>query len=378
MFSSEFTYGEFDFFFFAELLDKAHSYCDLDSDGHPKDWHGKTFVDIGSGMGRLVLAAAALHPHWNSCRGIELLKGIHNAAEENLKKCRLSEVPAPQSEEPVGAKPNELCIPCSPMSVDSSSTAGRPTFPSISDDDWLKSIQSEIVKEDSFNDGSNEAALPPSFDYDMDKDLDQRGITPKANEASFQPVYALYCPPTEKSRSHEAEALPLAPVELVCGSFEDPYVYLGDVDLVFVFSSAFPKDVMESLSRCIGTKCKPGTIVITIDYALVLDGYVEPSVSEEYGIELPAGPYKLEIVEQVDGWCWLTGGLSTAYIHRVQTSLWEQQEQIKNASIEDKAIGVVRALESGQLKPDHESFLRGVYNNMVFHDMPESWRPKLK
>uniref|UniRef100_A0A7S4J863 Uncharacterized protein n=1 Tax=Odontella aurita TaxID=265563 RepID=A0A7S4J863_9STRA len=37
---------------------------------------------------------------------------------------------------------------------------------------------------------------------------------------------------------------------------------------------------------------------------------------------LPSGPYKLELLEEVQGWCWLTGGESTAYVHRVVESLW--------------------------------------------------------
>ena len=73
-------HGEFDFYFFAQLIDKALGYYDGTSFGSNVDnnnttgiaaspdtthtnntWEGKVFADIGSGTGRLVLAAAALH-----------------------------------------------------------------------------------------------------------------------------------------------------------------------------------------------------------------------------------------------------------------------------------------------------------------------------
>jgi hypothetical protein len=38
----------------------------------------------------------------------------------------------------------------------------------------------------------------------------------------------------------------------------------------------------------------------------------------EEGIE--AKPFKFELMESIDGYCWLTGGLSTAHIHRCHLS----------------------------------------------------------
>lgn len=65
---TELTYGEFDLGFFWELLHAAA----------PRP--SERFVDVGSGCGRLVLAAALAHD-WRLAMGIELLQGLHNLAE---------------------------------------------------------------------------------------------------------------------------------------------------------------------------------------------------------------------------------------------------------------------------------------------------------
>ena len=96
------TYGEFDFSFFADLLEVAWGYyCNNDGPadtnnssnggnggvGEGGAWSNKVFCDIGSGTGRLVIGAVALHPCWKVCHGLELLEGIHNVAVENLDRC---------------------------------------------------------------------------------------------------------------------------------------------------------------------------------------------------------------------------------------------------------------------------------------------------
>ena len=63
----ELTYGEFDLGFFFELLHRAN----------PRK--GERFVDIGSGCGRLVFAAALAHD-FELAVGIELLSSLHNMA----------------------------------------------------------------------------------------------------------------------------------------------------------------------------------------------------------------------------------------------------------------------------------------------------------
>lgn len=66
---AELTYGEFDLDFFWALLRAAA----------PRP--SERFVDVGSGCGRLVMAAALAHD-WQVAAGIELLGGLHSVAEQ--------------------------------------------------------------------------------------------------------------------------------------------------------------------------------------------------------------------------------------------------------------------------------------------------------
>jgi SAM-dependent methyltransferase len=278
----QFTYGEFDFYFFAQLLDRAHEIYfgnNNDDDKIQPDWQDQVFVDIGSGTGRLALAAAGLHPGWQKCRGVELLPGLHKAAEENLESCRRSD----------------------------------------------------------------------QEDYTLTATDGETGVE---------------------------ESLPLAPIEFTCGSFDDPYVYFGDADCVFVFSSCMSESLMGSLSKSIGRQCKPGAIVITTEFMLPLEGTIDPFEADP---RVPSGSYELQLVEKVEGWCWLTGGASTAYIHRVVKSLWKDGSMKLEApaiSTEDMAFRAIAAAESEKLN-NLNTFKRGVYNNMAFHEIPEAWRPNL-
>ena len=256
------VYGEYDFYFFAELLDRAHTMLGtLD---------GKVFVDIGSGTGRLVLAAAALHPQLRASRGVELLEGIHDQAVEFMEGCRT-------------------------------------------------------------HDGM----------FVLEGD----------------------------------EPLPMAPLDFVCGSFEDPNVFFGDADVIFVFSSCLGPSQRDSLAQSIGRQVKPGSLVITTDYMLPLTGDALPMDTHPWA---PSGPFEFEFAEKVEGYCWLTGGPSTALIHRVKSSQWspDQQSLRRELSAEEKAYLVAKAIENGTLT-DTKRFLRSVYNQMTFNDIPERFRPKL-
>ena len=79
---------------------------------------------------------------------------------------------------------------------------------------------------------------------------------------------------------------------------------------------------MESLAKCIGRQCKPGTIAITTEFLMPLYGVVEAVKDHPH---IPFGEYEMELVEKLDGYCGVTGGVSTAYIHRVVRSLFDEE-----------------------------------------------------
>eukprot|EP00927_Polykrikos_kofoidii_P065279 TRINITY_DN61061_c0_g1_i1.p1 TRINITY_DN61061_c0_g1~~TRINITY_DN61061_c0_g1_i1.p1 ORF type:complete len:425 (-),score=70.37 TRINITY_DN61061_c0_g1_i1:61-1335(-) len=54
---------------------------------------GDVVVDLGSGTGRIVLSAALAKPCLGSCRGVELLPGLHVAALRALERVTASDVP---------------------------------------------------------------------------------------------------------------------------------------------------------------------------------------------------------------------------------------------------------------------------------------------
>jgi len=82
------VYGEFDATFFARLLAAAQ----------PRQ--GDIFVDVGSGVGRLILTAALLWPSaWANCHGIELLPELHGAAID--ARVRFDALPSPLSTLPI-------------------------------------------------------------------------------------------------------------------------------------------------------------------------------------------------------------------------------------------------------------------------------------
>ena len=142
---------------------------------------------------------------------------------------------------------------------------------------------------------------------------------------------------------------------------------------------------MGSLSLAIGRQCKPGSIIITTEFPLPLEGYIGPyrcSVDDETASsfarqdhDLPTGTYKLELLESVDGWVWLTGGESTAYIHRVVESLWEEvgKRERPVPTAHQVAREVVEAIRCDDLVSTGD-FLREVRNNILFNGLPDEWR----
>ena len=308
----EYTYGEFDVDFFGMLLDKSWEHylegtCDGRDDekrhsGLTTPWRNKTFCDIGSGAGRLVFSAAALHPEFEICRGIEILDGLHTMSTSIADRC---------------------CV----------------------DDDEERRRLGII-------DGDSHRVLR---------------IPPSESDA-------ISCTTSSDRRTNH---LPLAPIDFTCGSFADPYEYLGDIDCSFVFSSCMKPELVKELSFAIGRQCKPGTIIITTEFPLFLRGDIDPLDNDE---SMPHGHYEIQLLEKVSGWCWLLGGESTAYIHRVVTSLWEEYAGPKKPprySLEEEAFGLVQLMEKGALT-DTNAFLRTVRNDMIFHDLPKEFLPHIE
>lgn len=113
------------------------------------------------------MAAAALHPGWKLCRGIEILEGIHNVAMENVNKC-------PPSSSSSALEHDKM----------EESRAHTPRLP----------LRGDL----SNNDGV--ASPIPS---------------PKGKE-------------NEQATIENTIRLPMAPLEMIRGSFDDPYQYFAD------------------------------------------------------------------------------------------------------------------------------------------------------
>jgi hypothetical protein len=284
----EFVYGEFDLQFFVDTLQRAGRHLPKGNNGDSASiWKDKVFCDLGSGTGRLVLAAAAFHS-WKVCRGVELLEGIHYEAVEILRKC---------------------------CPIES----------------YTKDMPKEFL---------TSTATLSSFGED--------GSTPLL--------------------------LPLSPIELRCGSFDDPYEFFGDADLLFVFSTCMESRVLTNLARAIGRQCQPGCLVLTTEYKLPLGGMLEP-LDDDPGI--PYGEYALELVESVTGSNQATGGESTVHIHRVTKALGTGSPRSKpKLSVSDVCYRAIKTAEDPAMN-DTKDFLRRVSNQMAFVGLPESWRPKL-
>lgn len=258
---STLVYGEFDFLTFSDLLDRSVAYYNESIENQDgkliQGWDDKTFLDIGSGTGRLVIGAAALHP-FKLCKGLEILPGIHESALANLEICKRS----------------------------SSSSDGASTDENSQD--------------------INTSQLPYQWNP-----MTGGAATVEAEQNQSTSEYSL-C-------TDDGKVLPLSPIEFTCGSFDDPYEYIGDADIVFVFSTCFSEEMMSKLSDCIGRQCRQGTIVITTEYKLNSAGTIPPLP----GTTMTFGDYDIDLVDSIDCYNWLVGGKSTAHVHRVKKSLWD-------------------------------------------------------
>lgn len=451
-----FTYGEYDILFFAELLDKAYEYhMGFErGDGEKKGWDGKTFVDIGSGAGRLVLAAAALHPKLKSSIGVEILPSIHQLSLEKLEACTtmtqesdiekdircskqtneetldINEVESNFYVEPLTNEMSELQKALEAMTPDEWKELLGDDYELFSDDvdqDQNQELVHATQKTDvEYSKAQSESQveiarmspieISPGFVISSEDDLfqymernghdndpkdsilsfdsldgflslnqedwkvlvgeeskidvlDSSGTNEKETESAvetheeslqsdYSRDYKLRCP---------EKVIPMAPCKFICGSFQDPYLEVGDADLIFIFSSCMSIHMMEELSECIG-RCRPGTIVITTEFPLKSKGIIKPLEGDE---TMPFGEYSIEVVDTVTGFNWITKQ-STAYIQRVTTSTWDGLIRKKPVPhLSDIAWNVIRQFESNTLT-DTDDFLRQVRNNMKFHSVSET------
>lgn len=467
-----YTYGEFDFLFFAEILDKCNEHYMNYQNNHygisdeeaRQGWRDKVFLDIGSGTGRLVLGAAALHA-FKLCKGLEILEGIHNTALEKLQKCKPDTCNALQKidvhdadpmtsdildsecmndeenfDEPLSEGMSEISEALSQMTPEEWKELLGDDYDQYFDD----SIVDEDVEEDSADrtdceedevrdDGSDlienmekeditieedlykeriinarKAIIefaPGYFlpsDYDLEKIMEDDAIVDAKVEImhTFESIESLLemnkddwvkifgnttsaltreesetiaskgIEPkiSDPKRDHQLSGLQLSPVLFNCGSFLDPYEYIGDADVVFVFSSCMTQAMIGDLSDAIGRQCKPGTIIITTEFPLQKRGTIDPLESNP---NMPYGEYSIELLEEMEGFNWITTK-STAYIQRVKESLFDESgpRTKPRPKPEDQAFEIVSNFEHGRLT-DTKEFMRRVKNHMVYFSVGE-------
>ena len=494
---SQFTYGEFDFMFFAQLIDQCTKYLmkDDDQDEEGNSWEGKTFLDIGSGTGRLVIGCAALHPGMAFCTGLEILPGIHRSSLDKLNQCRIQNVNTDEDvvlegngaigeeateddggvlddddmkleyEEPIRQDMSEMQQALQEMSAEEwKALLGDDYGDFFEDTEDMGADTNDKEHNGKSSDGSDIELGKESTDHDianfqdsLEQDATAKVLIARSEEDEIIEGYKLpsddslvnlvtgddeelgrelhfesldeFLEMTQKDwvlhfgtrnsttrngmynssssdnkwadpfpeqwkkrkdakmdndnmldRAHTAPShallfgsnqtrceLPLAPINFSCGSFQDHYEYIGDVDIVFVFSSCMTEGMIGDLSDCIGRQLKPGAIVITTEFTLRTSGQIPPL---ENDVNMPFGEYEIELLDEVDGWNWITSK-STAYIQRVKRSLWDGTgPRVKpRMKSEEVAFRTIRNLEAGNLT-NSEKFMRQVRNNMKFHDIP--------
>lgn len=336
----EFVYGEFDIAFFNKAVERAIEIYGIRDD--------LTFCDLGSGTGRLVLTAAAMHP-FKLVRGVELLPSIHEEAIQTLDSCKNTKV---EKEQTNSISPNSVT---QQEDRDTAKDMYLKQYRQFSpSDDWLNQLSQ------SFDDNADGREYEETI-------IGEDKMRIEDNNQSH----------SEYSIGSNKE-IPLAPIELTCGSFDDPYEFFGDANIVFCFSSAMPYHVIINLARSIGRQCQQGTLVLTTEYALPEGGVIDAFEDDP---NVPYGEYKFELLEELHGFCDATGGESTVFIQRLAQSLGTGRRISKpKLDVSDLCYSVVKEVESNDKeKLDSKSFLRNVYNQMAFLGLPESWwQPHLK
>ncbi|CAB9524886.1 Histone methylation protein DOT1 [Seminavis robusta] len=248
----ETTYGEFDIEFFRRILERMMELYDNTDSTDDK----LVFCDIGSGAGRLVMAAAALFPdRFQVCRGIELLESIHKVAEETLEKVKVSR-----------DENNDVLPSQTPPASSNNNNVQTQSAHQQQEDSWVSKYEAQY------------------------RQLAVASATPITTTTTTATTTAT----TTNNYRLPPHSIPMADMELLCGSFE--HVHFGDSNLIFVFSSCMSGTILEQLGQAVAQQCASGTLIVTTEYAI-------PS---------------LPVLETMDGTCQVVGGTSTAFFHRVQ------------------------------------------------------------
>lgn len=319
----ELVYGEFDVALLEQALQRSLELL-LGRENNNKNDDEIVFCDMGSGTGRLVLATAALHPNWKLCKGIELLETIHEEALEKLESCRRSQ----------------------------STVAATGEEDQDQDQDQLQQTTND---ENENEDPLTEAVL------DSDSNI----------PASESTEFLLAWNDSNNSDDDGPSLLPLAPIELECGSFADPYSSFYDADILFCFSTAMPNHILIDLARSIGRQCRPGTIVITTEYKLPSGGVLDPLPDDP---DYPSGEYQIELLETLSGDCTAVGGESTVFVQKVVKSVGIGERRVEpTLPVSELAYRAILHMEENDTST---VFLRQVSNQMAFLGFPDSCRPK--
>eukprot|EP00535_Pseudo-nitzschia_heimii_P010003 CAMPEP_0197178942 /NCGR_PEP_ID=MMETSP1423-20130617/4054_1 /TAXON_ID=476441 /ORGANISM="Pseudo-nitzschia heimii, Strain UNC1101" /LENGTH=404 /DNA_ID=CAMNT_0042628767 /DNA_START=43 /DNA_END=1257 /DNA_ORIENTATION=+ len=121
----ELVYGEFEIPLLRKSLDRALGIVLGSGENDDRKTESDiVFCDLGSGTGRLVVAAAALYPGFRLCRGVELLESIYEEARAKVESCRRRPTDS-EREEP---KEDDDDDDDDPTAVDGGDPADHPEF----------------------------------------------------------------------------------------------------------------------------------------------------------------------------------------------------------------------------------------------------------
>jgi len=340
----ELVYGEFDVALLRKSLVRSRELLDLDDDDCDCDDENIVFCDLGSGTGRLVLATAALHPNWKLCKGIELLESIHEEALEKVQSCRRRRPPPSVEEDRV--------------QTDHDKIEGKKEDPNKNNTEAVFVLDSDS-NSDIPTAESNNNNTGTEFDFALVSSINNNNNNNNNND--------------NDNDNDNRPPLPLAPIELECGSFADPYSSFYDADILFCFSTAMPHHVLIDLARSIGRQCLPGTIVITTEYKLPSGGVLDPLPDDP---DYPSGEYEIELLDTVSGDCKAVGGESTVFLQKVVKSVGTGKRRVRPLlPVSELAYRAILSMEENDTSA---MFLRQASNQMAFLGFPESWRPKIE